>query len=585
MSDITVHGGAIPQQPLSVSPARGSLEGHYSLPTAIMIATTVLIGAIWDHVKNEIAQNFTEREMDISSGRLAACNKEDFPNPSLINRIEEFALKILVLVGVAIVSISTLMAVKSGLDVNPSIPTAAKSSNPIVKEMESIKEKLISNIDNFSSKIGGKDKATISAEVATYLEAGSIETLKEGCTNTTTAREAFIDFLCKLEPKEGVTFSSVIDKPPIEIKELLGPKGLKLYNAAKKEELNSAAFREAVFVKSASKAGAATAKAVIAPIIGPSSAGKSTVRTLLVEQLFPGEGSANKIVDIDGSNERELSQVSNLLLKYANRQGYQSINGLHEQKCGGAKTVKSHIEKATKGQKDISLVIPLTFAGQGFAKSKTVAAGVSGSLGFGDIKKLTDLAQKTGRGITLAEVVAEDPKSDSFQKAVVVMGRKRAEAPIGAKTDSIDSEVKGSESKKYNPQFFINGREGSKGAKIAYQDIVEREKIADAKIFTVYNNLGAYKKEGEDWVEVADVADASLHSNDAVLINSKQMAIWEGKASLPDTLSSQARDDLTNLKTSGDLGGFAKACNKYGVASGFEIRETSSIVKSTSVTI
>ncbi len=594
MSDITVRDASIPQQPFHTSSAGGSPGGRYSLATGVMIAATILIGALWNHAKDQIVQDAMQVKdsstddisEDMSSGRVAFCTEPDFPNPTLVNKIKEFAVKVfMAIAAVVIMSLDTLMSIKSGLSLrkplgaisNSPSPVEVKSSNPTVKEeMVAKKEKLKANIDNFSSKVGGKDKEAISTEVASYLEPGSIKTLKEGCKDTTEAREAFIDFLCELEPKEGVTVSDIIDKPPIEIKKLLGSRGLKLYNAAKKEELNSASFREAVFVKSASKAGAEVGKAVIAPIVGPSSAGKSTVRTLMVEQLFPGEGSANKIVDIDGSNERELSQVSNLLLKYANRQGYQSIDGLHEQSCDGAKTVKSRIEKATKDQTDISLVIPLTFAAVGGPQSEQfAAAGTGGPLG--DITKFSDLALETGRGLALAEVVGEEGEDPStFQNAVVVMGRKRAEAPLGAETQPIDSEVKGSESKKYNPDYFENGKAGSAGARIAYERKVERKGIPpeDSKIFTVYNNLGAYKKVGEDWVKVADVPDASRHSNDAVLINSKQMAIWEARASLPDKVLPEQKKELADLRANNDLAGFAKACNKYGVASGFEIKRT-----------
>ena len=189
-----------------------------------------------------------------------------------------------------------------------------------------------------------------------------------------------------------------------------------------KEEHNSAAFRSAVCLACSKQVGSTKCTPEVIVIVGPSASGKSSAQDAVTKQLFaedPSVGSEqNKLMMIDGAVEREQSQMARLLLDFSNNQGYQGVVGLHEHNSILSTTcvtsIKKRIEKAitTNAEKDISVVIPLTFAGQGGLqgdKSSKLLMWMSSG-----IKRYVDFAAKRGSGITLVEVVGKQP--DDFQK-------------------------------------------------------------------------------------------------------------------------------------------------------------------------
>lgn len=116
--------------------------------------------------------------------------------------------------------------------------------------IEELKKKFIEKIDQYSVR-GFEGAEAIKEQVGTYLDANAVQKLHEGCTESTEARQKFINFL--LDRK--ITPSTTIDKLPIPLSKLLGKEGEKLYKAALAEEHDSASFRSAVFLASSSKRG------------------------------------------------------------------------------------------------------------------------------------------------------------------------------------------------------------------------------------------------------------------------------------------------------------------------------------------
>lgn len=327
-----------------------------------------------------------------------------------------------------------------------------------IANAEDLKSQFISKINNYS--VDGRSTAEITKELKTYLDSNAIAKLHEGCVSSHAAREKFITFLLD----KRVFSSATIDKGPIEITKLIGSEGETLYREAMEEEHNSREFRSAVCLACSQKAGSQPVKPEIILVIGSSASGKTSALNEVKRQMFtedsPSEPKVNKLISIDGSIEREQSQIARLLLNFSNSQGYQGVVGLHEHDdvlnllAPNVTSIKKKIAEAIEvnEKKDISTVIPLTYAAQGGSRLNAVSELAMRATG--GVKEYVDLAEKRGSGITLIEVAGE--KSDDFQNAVAVMGNKRAWAEKGSKAPKINPEnTKPScESKKYNSEHF-----------------------------------------------------------------------------------------------------------------------------------
>lgn len=184
----------------------------------------------------------------------------------------------------------------------------------------------------------------------------------------------------------------------ITLEELLGTKDLvdKFINAMI-EEVNTKAFRDAVFNQSATEyEGDKWEKRPIAVVGGPSASGKTSITKTAIKQnqvLFGkkasdnvsldntsgvGEDSrpqemgsseeiatgndSNIIVASDGGVVREVCQMRNLIIDYARSLGYSEISDLHAKTSKILEPVKESVQNAVLSTKDIGLAVPLTFA-------------------------------------------------------------------------------------------------------------------------------------------------------------------------------------------------------------------------------
>lgn len=147
-------------------------------------------------------------------------------------------------------------------------------------------------------------------------------------------KEARVDFLDYLQtvimPK--LERQQPANENGIKLADLLGPEGMKKYKAAVEEEVQSRAFRDAVFQRSTNHyPGEKWDKRVIAPFAGPSAAGKSVSQPALIAEIAKvvpkkaDDNSGNDVVSIDGGVEREVSQIRGMVLQVALAKGYRVL--------------------------------------------------------------------------------------------------------------------------------------------------------------------------------------------------------------------------------------------------------------------
>ncbi|HEX2549773.1 MAG TPA: hypothetical protein VHM20_08085 [Gammaproteobacteria bacterium] len=223
---------------------------------------------------------------------------------------------------------------------------------------------------------------------ALYGEDGKTEDTKE-------FREAFFgkvselfNYETKTEPTLTQRLKKFLKRPnkngTITMEELLGTKGVELYQQAIQEEYNSREFKTAVFIASTKHyAGKSWKDRLILWIGGPSAAGKSFLRDRIIGHLYSlpekdlptkenkeEKEKGNFVVSVDGGVEREVSQVRQLVLQAALLKGYTGISDLEgqtkpEDKNGKSIKLKSTIEKAVLAHDDkdltLHLAIPDTF--------------------------------------------------------------------------------------------------------------------------------------------------------------------------------------------------------------------------------
>lgn len=152
---------------------------------------------------------------------------------------------------------------------------------------------------------------------------------------TTHAREAFLRYL----------HNTVLPRTPslrnglVTMESLLDKHGLALYHAALAEEASSLTFQKAVFNKAIRHyPGLTWSKRLVLWVGGPSASGKTRASSAMIEHLatqIPKDPSdknnGNFVVSIDGSIEREVSQMRNVVLQVALSQaGCKGIRDLHK---------------------------------------------------------------------------------------------------------------------------------------------------------------------------------------------------------------------------------------------------------------
>lgn len=301
------------------------------------------------------------------------------------------------------------------------------------------------------------------------------------------AREKFFLFLVhkfrdvKSNPDNRKKTTSLADFLADDIED-----GVALYHAAVEEEAKTKAFRDAVFFRSLKHfPGPKWAKRLILWVGGPSSSGKTYGAQGVLEKISRDilkkstEQKENNIISVDGSFERETSQMRQMVLQFALASGYKGIQDLH--KHSKALSVKEHIREAALETKDLSLVIPDTF----------VRNPSSVQQEFNEYEKM-DVVQ------AFSEVKAEKNFEARFQNSVKKMGDARAWKNEEFTVDkiSINNRTIGCESKVYQGRYFKLGLHGTKIFKKFYKAF-SRDKLT----LTINNDLVYLVKKDGTWVE------------------------------------------------------------------------------------
>ncbi len=271
------------------------------------------------------------------------------------------------------------------------------------------------------------------------------------------------------------------------MKELLGEEGLKLYKKALQEEVNSRAFRDAVFNKSTKYFdGAPLIEPPSIIIAGPSACGKSYATDLFLKEVknFPKKDEDTNgifFACVDNAIGREVSQMRKLVIRAANKLGYTGVKDIDDH--GSAlKDVKDIIKQTAKSEEKFGLLIPETFANP---------LKVSGAMN--DIYNL-------GRPVIFGSIEGHDEKN--FKKVVAHMGNTRAWKTEGF--DNVELDLNSTkdlcESKAYGPGGFYFGLTGSKKAKTIYE---EKQKELGKAILTVVSTndlvLKRYNSDTRKW--------------------------------------------------------------------------------------
>lgn len=194
-------------------------------------------------------------------------------------------------------------------------------------------------------------------------------------------RTAFVKYLMQRDASfEGRTDDERIDlltkengikKASINMEDLLGKEGIRLYQKALEEERNSEEYLTAVFCKATKHYEGKSFKAPIGlGFGGPSGGGKSYNAGAIVTRFMEILGDKDNqngadVVSIDGGIPRDVAQMPSLVIQLANKKNYTYIRDLkRKSKC--LDSVKESLFEAAKiggvDDKPLSTVSPLTFS-------------------------------------------------------------------------------------------------------------------------------------------------------------------------------------------------------------------------------
>lgn len=312
---------------------------------------------------------------------------------------------------------------------------------------------------------------------------------------TKTAREDFLRFLAvRFLEEQPFDRDDSRKHDTISMKDLLGKEGVKLYKQSIEEESQSRSFREAVYLRALKHVpGQRWMKKLLLWVGGPSSSGKTFASESVLEHLShhetqplgarKGDNTGNHVAFVDGSYEREMSQMRQMVLQFALAQGYKGISDLH--KNSKALVVKGYVRDAALESDHVSLVIPDTF----------VRDPIDVNHEFQAFEKLA----KTGDFLHAFSEVKERPgHRQDFKTAVKNMGDSRAWSSEPFYEDSIamnNTDI-GCESKAYQAKYFTLGLDATKLFKKHF-----KEESADKITLKIINDL-IYLKHMSDntWV-------------------------------------------------------------------------------------
>ena len=376
---------------------------------------------------------------------------------------------------------------------------------PTVVGQSSLNEKQIETQDRLLSQIGDYTKYPKSESetkpvqgdkefVASILDhVGRIE-LYEGIAKKELKkhRKAFVQFISKLDA--DASKNAPTDKHPgIKMRDYLGKEGLALYKAALQEEINSEAYRNAVFRASTTHfQGPKLTERLVVHVAGPSACGKSYAAEAAVKAACNNktvlknldDRSGNDVVAIDGGVVRQVSQMRKLVIRAANNHGYKGLLDLDKQSTQILEPVKNKIQKATFKAGSLSCVIP-----------DTNSNWLSGN----EAQRIRDIDEMKNTKQVFCRVEGADPTT--FKQVVKFMGNKRA-----WKTDFTDVNNPGldlnstqnlTESKAYGSSGFEFGKSFSERAHDFFNNYSKKGNLS----LVITNELMLLKKDTEDtWV-------------------------------------------------------------------------------------
>ncbi|MDR3501043.1 MAG: hypothetical protein P4L79_00495 [Legionella sp.] len=311
----------------------------------------------------------------------------------------------------------------------------------------------------------GQYKGSHASKVSAYKKEHNIPERADGLDEPLFFRQQLIEYIenHKLpEFKSGTPDNRATDpeSATINMKELLGEEGVKLYKLALEEEMNSKAFRYAVAEASTTHYEGPKWKKErpVVIVAGPSGCGKSHAAQNALKtanRFLPTDDqdmSGNNVIAADGGIVREVSQMRKLLVQVALNQGYTGIEDLHSKSKVLEKT-KRYVQAAAFATPDIGVVIPETFS-----KWVIPLSPIKG------LMKRIDALENTKQIFTRVEGADEE----TFKRTVGFMGSRRAwKTKDFDKHQAIDLNISKDdicESKAYGANGFGAGKSGSKSA-------------------------------------------------------------------------------------------------------------------------
>lgn len=304
----------------------------------------------------------------------------------------------------------------------------------------------------------------------------------------------------------------------ISLERFLDKDGLDLYKKAIKEEMNSTQFRDAVFLKSATYyPGAKWKERMILWVAGPSASGKThatkdvikmiSKNASIMEQL-PNNTEGNHVISIDGSIEREVCQMRQLVLQLALKKGFPGIDGLDDY---AKMKLKSKVQKAALTKPDLHIVIPKTFTD---LRTKF------------EIPTF-DTLENTKQ--IFSEVVGFAGEDEDFKRRVKLMGDSRAWSQKFDDDHTKDRKLVMNnrdldcESKKYNPVHFDRGKSGSGSGRDKYLKNTKK----DRTYIAITNDLLFVKP-----IQFADLSHdlvefSATDRGPAIKITARDLAKWK----------------------------------------------------------
>ncbi|KTD13268.1 hypothetical protein [Legionella jamestowniensis] len=290
--------------------------------------------------------------------------------------------------------------------------------------------------------------------------------------------------------------------------------GFALYKAAIEEESKSRAFRNAVFFRCLKHfPGNKWAEIIVLWVGGPSSSGKTYAAKGVLEKMDlellqkTDQPGGNNVVSVDGSYERETSQMRQMVLQFALAAGYKGIEDLHENSKKEL-AVKTCIRDAALEDGRLSLVVPDTFVRSPLEVNNECKAYAK--------KKITQ---------AFAEVKGEKGFGDRFQTSVKKMGDARAwnNKKFTAANIKMNNRNIGCESKVYEGEYFKFGLLGTKVFKKFFKSFTHNKLT-----LTVTNDLVYLVKKEGIWkeCEYEDNLDGKQEGRDFIRMTARAYNYW-----------------------------------------------------------